>query len=133
VNQSYPQWQQPSQQQHLPQAQDFPQPAVCQPQQYPVQNYLAPTYQVVYQQTHYPQTLPTNGFAIAGLVLGLLGAVTPILLALPFVLGMLALLFGGIGLDRANKALASGKGMAVAGVVLGIVEALGSILLAALL
>lgn len=55
---------------------------------------------------------PTNGMAIASLVLGIVG------IFLPF-LSILAVIFGGIGISKANQG-ASGKGMAIAGLVLGI-------------
>jgi hypothetical protein len=65
----------------------------------------------------YPQpSRGTNGLAIAGLVCGIIG-----LLIANIILGPLAIIFGGIGLSRANKG-ASGKGMAIAGIVLGIVD-----------
>jgi hypothetical protein len=54
--------------------------------------------------------------AIASLVLGIVGMFLPIL-------GILALIFGGIGISKANQG-ASGKGMAVAGLVLGILGTL---------
>jgi Domain of unknown function (DUF4190) len=59
---------------------------------------------------------PTNGMATASLVLGILGMFVPIL-------GVLALVFGSIGISRANQG-ASGKGMAVAGLVLGVLGTL---------
>jgi hypothetical protein len=57
-----------------------------------------------------------NGLAIAGLVCGLVG-----LLFLPIVLGPLAIIFGGIGLSRANRG-AGHKGMSIAAIVLGIAD-----------
>ncbi len=72
-----------------------------------------PVPQVVYQVVQAP---PSNGMAVAGLVLGILGLLIP-------VLGILALIFGAVGLGKANQG-ASGKGMAVAGLVLGIVGTL---------
>lgn len=72
------------------------------------------------QQVIYPQPVPlghpTNGMAIASLVLGILGLFLP-------GLGILALIFGGIGISKANQG-AGGKGMAVAGLVLGILGTL---------
>ena len=75
----------------------------------------------------YPQPVQqgSNGLAIAGLVCGIIS-----LLLLWFILGPLAIIFGGIGLSRANKG-ASGKGMAIAGIVLGIVAIVGYIILIA--
>ncbi|HEV7205544.1 MAG TPA: DUF4190 domain-containing protein [Jatrophihabitans sp.] len=64
----------------------------------------------------YPQPKQGNGMAIAGLVCGIIG-----LIVFGIILGPLALIFGGIGLNRANKG-ASGKGMAIAGVVLGAID-----------
>lgn len=68
----------------------------------------------------YPQQVPiqrlTNGMATASLVLGILGFFLPIL-------SILALIFGGIGISKANQG-ASGKGLAVAGLVLGILGTL---------
>jgi hypothetical protein len=57
-----------------------------------------------------------NGLAIAGLVCGLVG-----LLFLPIVLGPLAIIFGGIGLSRANRG-AGHKGMSMAAIFLGIAD-----------
>ena len=57
-----------------------------------------------------------NGLAVAGLVCGLVG-----LVFLPIILGPLALIFGGIGVSKANRG-AKHKGMAIAAVVLGIVD-----------
>jgi hypothetical protein len=58
----------------------------------------------------------SNGMATASLVLGILGFFLPIL-------SVLALIFGGIGISKANQG-AGGKGLAVAGLVLGIVGTL---------
>lgn len=69
--------------------------------------------QVIYQVI---QPQQTNGMAVAGLVLGILGILIPFL-------GILGLIFGAIGLSKANRG-AGGKGMAIAGVVLGIVGTL---------
>lgn len=60
----------------------------------------------------------SNGLAIAGLVCGLVG-----LLLANFILGPLAIIFGGVGWSRANKG-ASHKGMAIAAVILGVVDIL---------
>jgi hypothetical protein len=54
--------------------------------------------------------------ATASLVLGILGFLLPLL-------SILALIFGGIGISRANQG-ATGKGLAVAGLVLGILGTL---------
>ncbi|SHG29162.1 protein of unknown function [Jatrophihabitans endophyticus] len=72
-----------------------------------------------------PQQQPGNGLAIAGMVCGIVG-----LLIFWFILGPLAIIFGGIGWSRANRG-AKYKGMAIAGVVLGIVDIIGYVILVA--
>jgi hypothetical protein len=65
---------------------------------------------------------PSNGPAIASLVLGIVGIA---LLFFPFagiVLGLLAVAFGYVGLKRAEMT-GVGRGLAIAGLVLGIVSA----------
>ena len=62
------------------------------------------------------QTQNANGLAIAGLVCGLVG-----LIFINYVLGPLAIIFGGIGWHRANNG-ARHRGMSIAAVVLGIVD-----------
>ena len=64
-----------------------------------------------------PQTRSTsNGLAIASLVCGIVG-----LLIFAFILGPLAIIFGGVGLSRANRGAAH-RGMALAGLVLGVLD-----------
>ena len=58
----------------------------------------------------------SNGLAIAGLVCGLVGTVL-----FNYILGPLAIIFGGIGWSRANKGAAH-RGMAIAAVVLGVID-----------
>lgn len=57
-----------------------------------------------------------NGLAIAGFVCGLVG-----LLFFSVILGPLAIIFGGVGLNRAKRG-APHKGLAIAAIVLGIVD-----------
>ena len=59
-----------------------------------------------------------NGFAIAGIVLGIVGVFFA-----EVVLGPLAIIFGGVGVSKANRD-AGHRGTAWAGVVLGIVDVL---------
>jgi hypothetical protein len=59
-----------------------------------------------------------NGLAVAGLVCGLVG-----LLLFNYILGPLAIIFGGVGLSRANRG-AGHRGMSLAAIVLGIVDLL---------
>lgn len=61
-----------------------------------------------------------SGLATAGMVLGIIGAVLafiPIINNIAFVLGVLAIIFGGIALAKGAS-----KGKAIAGLVLGIVS-----------
>jgi hypothetical protein len=55
----------------------------------------------------------TNGYAIASLIFG-------VLLCIPFITSILAVLFGAMGISKAKKARADGKGMAIAGLILGL-------------
>jgi hypothetical protein len=57
-----------------------------------------------------------NGLAVAGLVCGLVG-----LFFVNYILGPLAIIFGGVGLSRANRG-AGHKGMSLAAIILGIVD-----------
>jgi Domain of unknown function (DUF4190) len=76
----------------------------------------------------YPQPAKQgNGLAIASLVCGIIG-----LLIFGVVLGPLAVIFGAIGLSRANRG-ASGKGMAIAGIVLGAIATIVAIILIAII
>jgi Domain of unknown function (DUF4190) len=66
--------------------------------------------------------LPMSAACIASLALG----VVSILFAAPlgflgFVAGAAALVFGIIGVGRANRGMVSGRGLAIAGIVLGVV------------
>jgi len=63
-------------------------------------------------------TQPSNGLATASLVLGILGIA--LFWFLGFIMSILAIVFGGVGLSRANAG-APGKGTATAGLILGIV------------
>jgi uncharacterized membrane protein len=84
--------------------------------------------QVYYQQIVRP---PSNGLAIASLVLGVVGILPGLLVVIPFVgliMAMFALLpavlavvFGHIGLNQAKRLNGLGRGMAQAGLILGYV------------
>ena len=65
-----------------------------------------------------------NGMAIAALILGILS-----FFCLGPLGGVLAIVFGILGLKKANESAGRGKGMAVAGMVLGIVGTIVSIIL----
>jgi hypothetical protein len=58
----------------------------------------------------------SNGMAIAALVCGIIG-----LFIFEVILGVLAIIFGGIGLSRANRG-AGRRGMALAGLILGAID-----------
>ena len=81
---------------------------------------------------HYDGYQPiTDGFAIASLVIGILGVLTFSLL-----FGILAIVFAGISMNRIRKfdGLYKGEGMATAGLVCGIVAVvLGVVVLALVL
>jgi hypothetical protein len=79
-----------------------------------------PPAQVVYVQQ---APVPTNAFAVAALVLGIVGAALFWTIVPGFLLGLLATVFGAIGLSRARRG-APNKGMAIAGLVLGILTLL---------
>jgi hypothetical protein len=68
-----------------------------------------------------------DGLSIAGFVCGIVG-----LVALPIVLGILAIVFGAIGLKRTSNGK-RGKGFAIAALALGILEVLIIFLLFAIL
>jgi len=68
-----------------------------------------------------PVLVPTNGLGTTGMVLGIVGAALCLVPVVGFLLGLLATVFGGIGLAKANRGEATNKGMAVAGLVLGII------------
>jgi hypothetical protein len=66
------------------------------------------------------QHVPTSGtgFAIASLICGLAG-----LLLFSIILGPLAIIFGAVGIAKANaNPIGAGKGMAVAGLVFGVID-----------
>ncbi|UQS26858.1 DUF4190 domain-containing protein [Amycolatopsis thermalba] len=102
MTQPYGQW--PPQQQQPYQA---PYPPQGWQQQYP-------QYQVYPQQA--PVFVPQNSMGTAALALGIIG-----LFVMPF-LGVLAIVFGSIGISRANQRLATNGGAATWGLILGIFE-----------
>ena len=67
-----------------------------------------------------PLAAPGNGLAVASLVLGVTSVLFCWLGLLALAQVVLAIVFGGIGISRANKG-ARRKGMAVAGLALGVV------------
>jgi len=74
------------------------------------------------QQPPYPVPVyyppPTNGLGTASLVLGIVGLVfsfIPIIGLIAWPLVILGVIFGGLGIDNANKAPGTSKGPAIAG------------------
>jgi tetrahydrodipicolinate N-succinyltransferase len=63
-----------------------------------------------------------GGMATAALVLGILALITCWTVIGGVLLGLLAVIFGIIGLRRANRGLALGRGRAIAGIILGVLS-----------
>ncbi|WP_026922505.1 DUF4190 domain-containing protein [Glycomyces arizonensis] len=109
---------------YSPQQPGYPPPQPQQP------GYGAP--QMPPQYVGVPVQGPKNGMGTSALVLGIVGLVTswiPYVACFGWVMCILAIIFGGIGLSRANKGEATNKGAAVTGLVLGVLAfALGIII-----
>lgn len=78
-----------------------------------------------------PATAPSNAFAIAALVLGVVGLVLTPAVRLAFAIDVMAVVFGAFGMTRAREGARDG-GLAKAGLILGLVG-LGLLLLLVLL
>ncbi|MER8233836.1 DUF4190 domain-containing protein [Streptomyces sp. NPDC094049] len=76
-------------------------------------------------QPGWPQQ-PSNGMGTASMVLGIIAVAGFCLYGLGMVLGILALIFGIIGLKKAGRGEATNRGMAIAGIVLGAIGTLVS-------
>lgn len=66
-----------------------------------------------------------SGLATAGMVVGIIGiclSPLPIINNVAFILGALALIFGGVGIAQTGDGKKRGRGKAIAGVVLGILS-----------
>ena len=61
-----------------------------------------------------------NGMAVAGLVLGIIGLVFCWIPFLGWILALLGIIFGGLGMGKANKIGGRGKGLAIGGLVCGV-------------
>jgi predicted PurR-regulated permease PerM len=61
-----------------------------------------------------------NGMAVAGLVLGILAVVFCWIPFLDQILALLGIIFGALGMGKANKIGGKGKGAAIAGLVCGV-------------
>jgi len=76
--------------------------------------------------TSAPEAAPSpqsqsNGLAVAGLVMGILAVVFCWLWVIAFVLGVLGIVFGAVGMAKAKKIGGKNRGMALAGLILGVV------------
>ena len=65
--------------------------------------------------------LPRSGLAIASLVLGIIGIASVVFPELGIFVGLLAIVFGAIGLTQVTNGTRRGQGFAIAGLVLGII------------
>ncbi|MFD9610985.1 DUF4190 domain-containing protein [Streptomyces sp. NPDC059083] len=72
------------------------------------------------------QQAPSNGMGTAAMVLGIIAVAGFCLYGLGVILGVLALIFGVIGLKKAGRGEATNRGMAIAGIVLGSIGVLVS-------
>ena len=90
-----------------------------------------------YGQQPYGQQQQGNGPAVTALVLGILGlllAFIPFLgVILGILLGLVAVIFGAVGLGRSKDPYRGGKGMAIAGIVLGVLAIIVALAQGALL
>lgn len=68
-----------------------------------------------------------NGMGTAALVMGILG------LFLGWLFSLLAIIFGSVGIGRANRGEATNKGSATAGLWLGIIGFVGWIIVAGII
>ncbi|HEX5118678.1 MAG TPA: DUF4190 domain-containing protein [Pseudonocardiaceae bacterium] len=66
--------------------------------------------------------------AIGGMVTGIVGIVFGWVPVIGFILGAVAVILSGVGINNANKKHASGRGMAIAGLVCGILAVLFGLL-----
>jgi Domain of unknown function (DUF4190) len=79
------------------------------------------------------ETKRTSGLSISAMILGILGLVFVWAPFLGFVLGILGIIFGGIGMGQTRRDLnLGGRGMAIAGLVCGIIGVAIWIILVAL-
>lgn len=75
---------------------------------------------------------PPKGFAIASLVLGILGFITSCVV-LGVIPGIIAVILGVVGVRKAASGSAGGRGMAIAGLILGVLSILLAVILGAIL
>ncbi|GLZ30562.1 hypothetical protein Lesp02_27510 [Lentzea sp. NBRC 105346] len=84
--------------------------------------YQQPQYAPIHPPQQQPQP-PQNGMGVAALVLGLLGLLfsfIPLVGVVAWPMVILGLVFGIVGLGKANKGRATNKGLAIAGIALSL-------------
>ncbi|QOV47789.1 DUF4190 domain-containing protein [Streptomyces chromofuscus] len=102
------------------------------PYGYPAAGYGYPPPQPAYaaQHTHgaagyygWPggQGEPSNGLGTAGMVVGIISVAGFCLWPVAILLGILGVIFGGIGRAKANRGEATNAGQALAGIICGVV------------
>ena len=99
----------------------------------PQGSYPPPQYQPQFQPAGYFNSSPigstgSNGFGVTALVTGIVGLVLFWVPGLGVLLGILATVFGGVGVNAANKGKANNKGMSIAGLVMGILIVAGAVI-----
>lgn len=97
-------------------------PGYAQPQGYgQAQAYGQPPYGQAggYTYGYAPGQQFSNGIGIAAMVLGIIAVVLFWFIGVSWILALLAVIFGGVGISKANRGEANNKGMAVAGIVCG--------------
>ena len=87
------------------------------PPQMPPMSPMSPQHQG-YVPPGYPGATKSNGPAIASLVCGILGCI-------PILTGLLAIIFGIVGLKKTRDPQVGGKGLAIVGLVLGVLSIAG--------
>lgn len=70
-----------------------------------------------------------NGLAVAGLVLGIISLPASIFTLIDIPIAILGIIFGGVGISKANKIGGKGKGMAIAGLICGVLGLIISVAL----
>ena len=80
------------------------------------------------EQNPYQQQQQGNGMAVAAMVLGIIALVLFWVPVLNWILGLLGIVFGAVGMSKAGKIGGRGKGMALAGLITGLVGALLGVL-----
>lgn len=80
------------------------------------------------QNPYQQQPQQGNGMAVAAMVLGIIALVLFWVPVLNWILGLLGIVFGAVGMAKAGKIGGRGKGMALAGLITGLLGALLGVL-----